>query len=81
MKNESRRRSNGFDACNVQRCSGEWRRMRKIQEMNRSRCFISDRRGEWYATQNSCPHRQQMALSRGMIGSPGRRTEGCLPFS
>ena len=31
--------------------------------------FNFSRRGEWYATQNRCPHRMQMALSRGMIGS------------
>ncbi|MFD0750019.1 nitrite reductase small subunit NirD [Mucilaginibacter calamicampi] len=34
------------------------------------------RRNEWYATQNLCPHKQQMALSRGMIGSSG---EDCEP--
>ena len=33
--------------------------------------FNFTRRGEWYATQNLCPHKQQMALSRGMIGSTG----------
>jgi nitrite reductase (NADH) small subunit len=37
--------------------------------------FNFERRGEWYATQNLCPHRQQMALSRGMIGSTGTETE------
>ena len=38
--------------------------------------FNFARRGEWYATQNLCPHKQQMALSRGMIGSVG---EACEP--
>ena len=37
--------------------------------------FHFARRGEWYATQNLGPHRQQMALSRGMIGSTGQQCE------
>jgi len=38
------------------------------------------RRGEWYATQNECPHRQQMALSRGMIGSQSEEPKVACPF-
>jgi len=37
--------------------------------------FNFSRRGEWFATQNLCPHKQQMALSRGMIGSTGDQCE------
>lgn len=33
--------------------------------------FNFSRRNEWFATQNLCPHKQQMILSRGMIGSAG----------
>lgn len=37
--------------------------------------FHFARRGQWYATQNRCPHKQQMALSRGMTGSAGEECE------
>lgn len=42
--------------------------------------FNFSRRGEWFATQNLCPHRQQMALSRGMIGSHGDEPKVACPF-
>lgn len=42
--------------------------------------FYFARRGEWYATQNECPHRQQMALSRGMIGTRGEDPKIACPF-
>ncbi len=42
--------------------------------------FHFTRRNEWYATQNECPHRQQMALSRGMIGSQNGEPKVACPF-
>ena len=42
--------------------------------------FHFTRRGEWYATQNECPHRQQMALSRGMIGTQDGTPKVACPF-
>ena len=42
--------------------------------------FNFSRRGEWYATQNLCPHRRQMALSRGMIGSADSEPKVACPF-
>ena len=42
--------------------------------------FNFTRRGEWYATDNECPHRQQMAIGRGMIGSQGDEPKVACPF-
>ncbi|MEM6737471.1 MAG: nitrite reductase small subunit NirD [Bacteroidota bacterium] len=42
--------------------------------------FNFTRRNEWYATQNLCPHKQQMILSRGMIGSDGDEPKVACPF-
>ena len=42
--------------------------------------FHFARRNEWYATQNKCPHRMQMALSRGMIGSQNGEPKVACPF-
>lgn len=42
--------------------------------------FNFSRRNEWYATQNLCPHRQQMALSRGMVGSHEGEPKVACPF-
>ena len=42
--------------------------------------FYFTHRDEWYATQNLCPHRQQMALSRGMLGSSLGEPKVACPF-
>lgn len=42
--------------------------------------FNFSRRGEWFATQNLCPHKRQMALSRGMIGSQAGEPKVACPF-
>lgn len=36
--------------------------------------------GEWYATQNMCPHRYEMALSRGIIGDTDNEPKVACPF-
>jgi len=42
--------------------------------------FNFSRRGEWYACQNLCPHKMQMVLSRGMIGSLDGKPKVACPF-
>jgi nitrite reductase (NADH) small subunit len=42
--------------------------------------FNFSRRNEWYACQNQCPHKKQMILSRGMIGSAGNEPKVACPF-
>jgi nitrite reductase (NADH) small subunit len=42
--------------------------------------FNFSRRNEWYACQNMCPHKMQMALSRGMIGSHDNEPKVACPF-
>jgi nitrite reductase (NADH) small subunit len=42
--------------------------------------FRFSRRDEWYATQNLCPHKHQMALSRGMTGSQENEPKVACPF-
>jgi nitrite reductase (NADH) small subunit len=47
---------------------------------NQIALFYFKRRDEWFATQNLCPHRRQMALSRGIIGSLNGEPKVACPF-
>jgi len=42
--------------------------------------FYFKRIDAWYATDNECPHKKQMALSRGMIGTQGDEPKVACPF-
>ena len=42
--------------------------------------FNFSRRNEWYACQNLCPHKMQMVLARGMIGSLSGEPKVACPF-
>ncbi len=42
--------------------------------------FNFTRTGKWYATDNMCPHKQQMILSRGMIGDKAGEPKVACPF-
>lgn len=42
--------------------------------------FNFARLGKWLASQNLCPHKQQMALSRGMIGTSNNIPKVACPF-
>jgi nitrite reductase (NADH) small subunit len=42
--------------------------------------FKFTRRNEWYACQNMCPHKMQMVLSRGLIGSQENEPKVACPF-
>jgi nitrite reductase (NADH) large subunit len=37
-------------------------------------------RGEWYATQNLCPHKQQMVLARGILGDQAGAPKVACPM-
>jgi nitrite reductase (NADH) small subunit len=42
--------------------------------------FNFSHKNEWYATQNLCPHKMQMILSRGIIGTTLGEPKVACPF-
>lgn len=42
--------------------------------------FKFSRRDEWFACQNMCPHKKEMALARGMIGETKGEPKVACPF-
>ncbi len=42
--------------------------------------FRFESRGEWYATQNSCPHKHEMVLARGILGDQAGTPKVACPL-
>ncbi|HEX3601841.1 MAG TPA: nitrite reductase small subunit NirD, partial [Lacipirellulaceae bacterium] len=42
--------------------------------------FNFESRGQWYATQNMCPHKKAFVLSRGIVGSAGEEPKVACPL-
>lgn len=42
--------------------------------------FNNDQRGEWYATQNMCPHKQAFVLSQGIVGDKNGTPKVACPL-
>lgn len=42
--------------------------------------FYFARKKEWFATQNQCPHKMEMILSRGMLGDHAGEPKVACPF-
>jgi NAD(P)H-dependent nitrite reductase large subunit/NAD(P)H-dependent nitrite reductase small subunit len=42
--------------------------------------FHFESRGEWYATQNLCPHRHEMVIARGILGDEGGKPKVACPL-
>ena len=68
-----------FKACSVHDVPADGGACVKVKEKQIA-IFYFSRRKEWYATQNQCPHKMQMILSRGMIGDQCGEPKVACPF-
>ncbi len=69
-----------------------WVRLAKVSEVPRDggiaarygqreiAIFNFASRGEWFATENLCPHKHQMVLARGILGEKGGRPKVACPL-
>ncbi|MGN6211877.1 nitrite reductase small subunit NirD [Parafilimonas sp.] len=73
------KKSNWFAACRVEDVAENGGVCVKYEDTQIA-LFYFTRRNEWYATQNECPHKKQMALSRGMIGTKNDEPKVACPF-
>lgn len=71
--------NNWFHACNIEDMPINGGACVKIGE-EQIALFYFTHRNEWFATQNQCPHKQQMAISRGMLGSQNGEPKIACPF-
>jgi nitrite reductase (NADH) small subunit len=71
---------------------GDWKKVCTVADVpeNGGTCVMVDdkqiaifnfsRTEKWYATDNMCPHKKQMILSRGMIGDQAGEPKVACPF-
>jgi NAD(P)H-dependent nitrite reductase small subunit len=76
----------------VGRGDGRWVRVASVSDVPRDggiavrhgraqiALFHFESRGEWFATQNLCPHRQEMVLARGILGDQAGTPKVACPL-
>lgn len=84
--------SHSADIISVTKKRGKWFKACRVEDIpeNGGACvkynseqiavFHFTFRNEWFATQNLCPHKQQMSLSRGIIGESNDEPKVACPF-
>ena len=68
-----------FKACKIEDVPADGGAAIKYQQ-EQIALFYFARKNEWYATQNECPHKMEMILSRGMLGDHAGEPKVACPF-